>query len=58
MALSGSVMVEMAKERNIPVIQEVFADRGYTAKGTLVPRSEPGALVKDPQEHWPVFCRW
>lgn len=50
MALSGSVMVEMAKERNIPVIQEVFADRGYTAKGTLVPRSEPGAFVKDPQE--------
>ncbi|KAF1683114.1 LamB/YcsF family protein [Veillonella sp. R32] len=50
MALSGSVMVQQAKERQIPVIQEVFADRGYTAKGTLVPRSEPGAFVRDPQE--------
>ena len=27
---------------------EGFADRGYTADGTLVPRGEPGALVSDP----------
>jgi 5-oxoprolinase (ATP-hydrolysing) subunit A len=29
-------------------LAEVFADRGYTREGLLVPRSEPGALVTDP----------
>jgi UPF0271 protein len=29
-------------------VAEGFADRGYTAEGTLVPRSRPGALVHDP----------
>lgn len=50
MALSGSYMAEEAERRGIPVIQEVFADRGYTDKGTLVPRDEVGAFIKDPQE--------
>jgi 5-oxoprolinase (ATP-hydrolysing) subunit A len=27
-----------------------FVDRGYTPEGTLVPRSEPGALLDDPEE--------
>lgn len=27
---------------------EAFADRAYTAAGTLVPRGEPGAVVHDP----------
>ena len=31
-------------------VREAFADRGYTDEGTLVPRSEPGAFVKDPEE--------
>ncbi|MFP3615183.1 LamB/YcsF family protein, partial [Paraburkholderia sp. SIMBA_050] len=26
---------------------EVFADRGYRADGSLVPRSQPGALIDD-----------
>ncbi len=50
MALSGSYMAQEGKRRGIPVIQEVFADRGYTDEGTLVPRSEPGAFIKDPDE--------
>lgn len=29
---------------------EAFADRGYTAAGTLIARSEPGALLSDPDE--------
>jgi 5-oxoprolinase (ATP-hydrolysing) subunit A len=29
-------------------VAEGFADRGYTAEGTLVPRTQPGALVHDP----------
>jgi UPF0271 protein len=31
------------------VVLEGFADRGYTAEGWLVPRSQPGALVTDPE---------
>ena len=31
-------------------VTEAFADRGYRADGTLVPRSEPGALVTDADE--------
>jgi UPF0271 protein len=27
---------------------EAFADRGYRADGTLVPRNEPGAVLTDP----------
>lgn len=50
MALSGSYLAQEGKRRGIPVIQEVFADRGYTDEGTLVPRSEPGAFIKDPNE--------
>jgi len=50
MVLSGSYIAKEAERRGIPVIQEVFADRGYTDEGTLVPRTEPGAFIKDPQE--------
>jgi len=31
-----------------PVISEGFADRGYRPDGTLIPRSEPGAILEDP----------
>jgi UPF0271 protein len=30
----------------LPVAVEVFADRAYTEAGTLVPRSQPGAMVE------------
>ena len=50
MVLSGSYIAKEAERRGIPVIQEVFADRGYTEKGTLVPRLEEWAFIKDPQE--------
>ena len=47
MVLSGSYIAKEAERRGIPVIQEVFADRGYTDEGTLVPRTEPGAFIKE-----------
>lgn len=50
MVLSGSYIAKAAQKRGIPVIQEVFADRGYTEEGTLVPRSESGAFIHDPKE--------
>jgi UPF0271 protein len=32
------------------VAEEAFCDRGYAADGTLVPRSQQGAVVTDPRE--------
>jgi UPF0271 protein len=45
MVLSGSMLSDMAKQRGINVIREAFADRAYQADGSLVPRSEAGALL-------------
>ncbi len=47
LALSGSQMVEAAKEIGLPYASEVFADRAYLSDGSLVPRSQPGALIED-----------
>ena len=32
------------------MIREAFPDRAYTPDGTLVPRSRPGAVIKEPAE--------
>jgi 5-oxoprolinase (ATP-hydrolysing) subunit A len=45
--LAGSCLVDAAKEINVPVWQEVFADRRYTKEGFLVPRSQAGAVIED-----------
>ncbi|MDP9325891.1 MAG: LamB/YcsF family protein [Candidatus Dormibacteraeota bacterium] len=46
----GSAQEAAAKRLDVLVIREAFADRRYTADGTLVPRSEPGAVISDPSE--------
>ena len=43
-------MLELARTRGLRAVTEAFADRGYRTDGTLVPRSEAGALVVDPDE--------
>jgi UPF0271 protein len=48
--LPGSALLRHASEAGVPVVAEAFADRGYTAEGTLVPRGEPGALLHDADE--------
>ncbi|WP_336921552.1 LamB/YcsF family protein [Aquipuribacter sp. SD81] len=45
LGLPGSVLERLAAEAGVPFVREAFADRGYTAGGTLVPRTEPGALL-------------
>ena len=45
--LASSCFVEAAKEINVPLWQEVFADRRYTSEGYLVPRTQPGALIEN-----------
>jgi 5-oxoprolinase (ATP-hydrolysing) subunit A len=41
----GSVLAQLAAGSGLAVVGEGFADRGYRADGTLVPRSAAGALV-------------
>ena len=48
--LAGSCLIDAAKELNIPVWQEVFADRKYTKEGFLVPRTQVGAVIEDEAE--------
>ncbi|MBI0327056.1 5-oxoprolinase subunit PxpA [Burkholderia plantarii] len=45
--LAGSGFVAAARRAGLAAVEEVFADRGYRADGSLVPRGEPGALVDD-----------
>jgi UPF0271 protein len=46
----GSVLFRMAADSGLRVVAEGFADRGYRADGTLVPRSAPGAVLHDADE--------
>lgn len=50
LGLPGSELLRAAEEAGLRAVPEVFADRGYTPAGTLVARSEPGALLHDPDE--------
>lgn len=45
--LSGSVSIVEAERIGLKTASEVFADRGYRSDGSLVPRSEPNALISD-----------
>ncbi len=46
--LPGSLVLRRAAEAGLRTVSEAFADRGYLPDGTLVPRSQPGALLTDP----------
>jgi 5-oxoprolinase (ATP-hydrolysing) subunit A len=48
LGLPGSAFLRLAENAGLTTIREAFADRGYRPDGTLVPRSEPGALLDDP----------
>ncbi|MEU1619763.1 5-oxoprolinase subunit PxpA [Streptomyces sp. NPDC005722] len=50
LCLPGSAMERAAREAGLDVVGEAFADRAYTAAGTLVPRGTTGALIADPHE--------
>ncbi|AXI76630.1 LamB/YcsF family protein [Peterkaempfera bronchialis] len=47
LGLPGSELLRAAGAAGLPVVAEAFADRAYTAAGTLVPRGRPGAVVED-----------
>ena len=45
--LPGSVVLRLADEAGLRAVTEAFVDRAYNADGTLVPRSQPGAVLHD-----------
>jgi len=45
-----SLLESEAFRRRVPFVPEGFPDRRYRADGTLVPRSEPNAVLHDPAE--------
>jgi UPF0271 protein len=48
--LGGSQWESIARAQGVRVARECYADRSVTAEGTLVPRSQPGAVVHDPKQ--------
>ncbi|KJW97016.1 LamB/YcsF family protein [Enterobacter roggenkampii] len=45
--LAGSELIRAGERLGLTTRQEVFADRGYQPDGSLVPRSQAGALITD-----------
>ena len=43
-------MVWAAKKLGLKTAGEVFADRAYMEDGSLVPRTQPGAMIQDEEE--------
>ncbi len=48
LGLPGSALLAAAERSGLRAVPEAFADRGYAADGTLVPRDQPGAVLTDP----------
>jgi UPF0271 protein len=46
--LAGSELLEAGRQAGIRTAAEVFADRAYQRDGSLLPRSQPGAVIDDP----------
>jgi UPF0271 protein len=50
LGLPGTALERLAAGHAVPYVAEGFPDRHYREDGSLVPRSEPGAIVHDPRE--------
>ena len=50
LGLPGSRLLTAAADAGLTGVPEAFADRAYTARGTLVPRRQPGSVLADGDE--------
>lgn len=50
LGLPGSEVLRLAEAAGLRAVTEAFADRAYNPDGTLVPRSQPGAVLEDPEQ--------
>jgi UPF0271 protein len=47
---AGSMLIAAGRDAELSVAEEAFADRRYLPDGSLVSRSEPRAVITDPEE--------
>ncbi|HLR46999.1 MAG TPA: LamB/YcsF family protein, partial [Deinococcales bacterium] len=47
--LPGSIALDKAERSGLRAVSEAFADRSYNPDGTLVSRTDPAAVLHDPQ---------
>jgi UPF0271 protein len=50
LGLPGARVLDLADAAGLPTVREGFADRAYTPQGSLVPRSQPGAVLHETSE--------
>lgn len=50
LTIAGTALERAARAAGLVTYAEIFADRGYTPEGQLVPRSQPGAMIEDAEE--------
>lgn len=50
LGLPGGALLRLAVDAGREIRLEGFPDRGYTDDGRLIPRDQPGALIRDPDE--------
>ena len=47
LGIALSEQLRAAMDCGLKIVAEIYADRGYSEDGTLLPRGTPGALIKD-----------
>ncbi len=57
-ALAGGRIVKAARASRLKAWGEIFAERGYTADGGLIPRTEAGALIENVGEIRERLAHW
>jgi 5-oxoprolinase (ATP-hydrolysing) subunit A len=50
MSIALTELVAAGEAEGLEVIQEIYADRGYTETGQLIPRGKPGAMIEGAEE--------
>ena len=50
LTIAAGEQVSAADRLGLRGVAEIFADRGYTEQGHLIPRGQPGAMILDPDE--------
>lgn len=50
LGMPASALLRRAEHAGLRVVREAFADRAYRPDGTLLPRSEPHAVLREPAE--------
>ncbi len=50
LTIAAGEQVKAAEAIGLQGVAEIFADRGYTEEGHLIPRGKPGAMILDPDE--------